>query len=89
MTKDKLISVFDKAKKNDIGFIGVSISIDNNPNLEIIINPTANFESKLEYYKKTYDKNLNHLFAKDIQIIDCVSGDSFGEIEDKIITISI
>ena len=89
MNKDKLVAVFEKAKKNGVGFIGVAVSIDDNPHLEIIINSIYNFELKLNYYNQTYDKNLNHKFAKGISIVDCVSGDSFGEIEDKIITISI
>lgn len=39
------------------------------PKPEMITNPVENLEKKLEYYKKTYDKNLEHKHAKGIKII--------------------
>ena len=39
------------------------------PKPEMITNPVGNLEKKLEYYKKTYDENLEHKHAKDVKII--------------------
>lgn len=36
---------------------------------EMITNPTVNLEKKLEYYKNTYDENLEHKHAKGIRIV--------------------
>lgn len=36
---------------------------------EMITNPAVNLKKKLEYYKKTYDDNLEHKHAKGIKII--------------------
>lgn len=36
---------------------------------EMITNPVENLEKKLEYYKKTYDENLEHKHAKGIKIV--------------------
>lgn len=39
------------------------------PKPEMITNPVENLEMKLEYYRKTYDENLEHRHAKGIKII--------------------
>lgn len=39
---------------------------------ELIINPPANIENKLAYYKATYDENLEHKHAKGIRIVGTV-----------------
>lgn len=39
---------------------------------ELIINPPANIENKLVYYKATYDENLEHKHAKGIRIVGTV-----------------
>ena len=36
---------------------------------EMITNPVENLEKKLEYYKSTYDDNLEHRHAKGIKIV--------------------
>jgi len=36
---------------------------------EIIVNPPENLDKKLEYYKATYNENLEHKNAKGIRII--------------------
>lgn len=48
---------------------------------EVIINRAENFEEKLNYYKRTYNNNGTHKFAKGISISDIVFGNSFAEIE--------
>ncbi|HZK26516.1 MAG TPA: hypothetical protein VFD00_03105 [Thermoclostridium sp.] len=36
---------------------------------EIITNPAVNLEKKLQYYKDTYDDNLEHKHAKGVKIL--------------------
>lgn len=36
---------------------------------ELITNPVPNLKGKLEYYKNTYDENLEHKHAKGIKIV--------------------
>jgi hypothetical protein len=51
------------------------------PEEEIIVNPPENVESKLAYYEKTYDENLQHKFSKGISIVDWTWADSFSKLE--------
>lgn len=48
--------------------LGLFIEMPDFPQPELIINPVANLEKKLEYYKKTYNQNLEHKHAKGIKI---------------------
>ncbi len=36
---------------------------------ELITNPVVNLKKKLDYYRKTYDENLEHKYSKGIKII--------------------
>lgn len=54
--------------------LGLLIEMPDFEQPELIINPVANLEKKLEYYKKTYDEKLEHKHAKGIRII----GYTFG-----------
>lgn len=49
--------------------VGVFIEMPGFEMPEIIVNPTENLEKKLEYYKNTYNDNLEHKKAKGIKII--------------------
>lgn len=49
--------------------VGVFIEMPGFESPEIIVNPVENLEKKLEYYKNTYDENLNHKHAEGIKII--------------------
>jgi len=49
--------------------VGVFIEMHGFEMPEIIINPPENLEKKLEYYKATYNENLEHKNAKGIRII--------------------
>ncbi|MDU2672631.1 MAG: hypothetical protein E7C49_11530 [Clostridium sp.] len=49
---------------------------------ELILNPNVNFDTKLEYYKKAYDFELNLKACKDIKIVGFTFGDTLAEIED-------
>lgn len=49
--------------------LGLIIEMPGFESPEIIINPFENLEKKLEYYKNTYNENLEHKNAKGIKII--------------------
>lgn len=49
--------------------LGLFIEMPGFPKPELIINPVENLEKKLEYYRNTYDINLEHKHAKGIKII--------------------
>lgn len=79
---DDLIVLFDSAKELEVKYIGVAVDTEGLEKPEVIITPIENFDKKLEFYKKTYDNDLNHKFSKDkIRIIEFVYGDDFAEIE--------
>jgi len=77
---NNLKKCFDGAKVKNKRFVGVVIGMDGFPKPEVIINEASNFDSKLAYYQKTYDEDLNHKFADGIKIIGFAFGDSFQEI---------
>jgi len=79
-TMNDLIRVFDDANEG-YQYVGVLIQMEGFPMPELIINENANFDKKLEYYKKTYDENCNHKFAKGIKIIDACCGDYLESLE--------
>lgn len=67
-TMVELELVMNVAIEDKIGF-GVFIEMPGFPNPEFIINSVGNLPKKLEYYKATYDDNLEHKHAKGIKII--------------------
>ena len=71
---------FEEAEVTKKRFVGLVIGMEGFPKPEVIINEAANFDSKLAYYQKTYDEDLNHRFAKGIKIIGFTFGNSFDEI---------
>lgn len=62
---EKIIKIAIEAKVP----LSLFISMPGFPEPEIITNPTANLEKKLEYYKSTYNNNLEHKHAKGVKII--------------------
>lgn len=81
LTIEYLTDTFDRAKELDYRFVGVLIERDGFDKPEVIINHAENFDSKLAYYEKNYNENLNHKFAKGIRISAFTFGNSFSEIE--------
>jgi hypothetical protein len=75
---------FQLAKKENAKFVAVRIEMQGFPEAEVIINPIINADSKLEYYQKTYDENLNHIHAKGIKIVGCTFGNDWNEIEEDL-----
>jgi hypothetical protein len=64
-------------------FVGILVEMDEFPEKELIINKYANFIEKLNYYKNTYDENLQHKYAKNIRISGVCFGNSLAEIENR------
>lgn len=56
--KEKLMEVFADAFDSEYEFIAIAIETRGNAGLEIIINPKVNFETKLDYYCKSYNDDL-------------------------------
>jgi hypothetical protein len=71
---------FNKAKESEERFVAVAIKMEGFNDVEFIINPIENADAKLEYYKKTYDNELNHKFSKGIRIVGVTYGNTFEEI---------
>jgi hypothetical protein len=84
-TMEYLIRIFERAKELNVKYVAVLIEMDGFPKAEIIINQVDNVDTKLDYYKKTYDDELNHKFAKGIRIVGFTFGDSFEEIENELV----
>lgn len=78
---EHLVAAFQEAKERKASYVAIKVRMDGFPEDEIIINKYANIDSKLEYYKKTYDEDLNHKFSKGIKIIDFTYSNRFEYIE--------
>jgi len=81
ITKKDLEQCFKDARYTDSLFIGVKISTRGSIAEEIIINPSENFDNKLEYYMKSYNDDLVLKTYDGIQITDCTFADSYDGIE--------
>lgn len=66
---NELEQAFIKAKEQQMP-ICVALSIPNQKSDELIINAYESLDSKLEYYKKTYNTNLTHKNNEKIKIKD-------------------
>lgn len=84
LNMDYLERTFNMAIESNQLFVAVRIRMDGFPEDEIIVNPIANAEGKLEYYKKTYDEDLIHKHAKGIKIVGFTFGESMDEIEEDL-----
>lgn len=81
LTMKDLEDCFQSAMDNCDYYVGVKIHMDGFQSDEIIVNQYANFEKKLEYYKTTYNEELDHKHAKGISIVGFTSADNFADIE--------
>jgi hypothetical protein len=78
-----LENIFAHAKEKD-HYVAIVVEMAGFPRKEIIINHPDNIDSKLEYYKKTYDKDLNHKYADGIKITGVAVGASFDKIHRRV-----
>lgn len=82
---NNLEKCFYEASQKDKKYVGVLISMPKFPKPEIIINSNSNFDDKFEYYKNAYNKNLTLKAKPLIKIIGFTYGDTFEEIEKKLL----
>lgn len=81
LTINNLENCFHSASQNEKKYVGVLIEMPGFEKPEIIINPSDNFEKKIDYYRNTYDENLNHKHAPGIKIVGFTYGDNFDDLE--------
>lgn len=74
MTKREFIKQYESAMKQGYKYIGVEVMMNGNTDPEYIINKASNFNSKLEYYKKAYNDNMQLITNNSISIINIMVG---------------
>ena len=85
LTMAELVDVFNRAISQEENYIGVRIETQGSARPEIIINPTENFETKLEYYQKAYNDDLTLKSFNGIKITGFMYGENFAEIQDWLV----
>lgn len=85
LTLTDLENVFNRAIELEEHYIGIRIETQGSNKPEIIINPTENFEAKLEYYKKAYNEDLTLKSFNGIKITGFMYGVDFAEIQDMLV----
>ena len=85
LTLANLERCFDSAKEQGYSYVGVKIKMEGFEESEVIINPNANINKKLEYYKNAYNDDLTLKSFNGIKIIGFTYGDSYDEIEEDLV----
>lgn len=80
-TINELEFCFNNAIKTNSKYIAVLVKTPNSDKPEMIINVNENFNSKLDYYKNAYNKDLTLKTCDGINIVGFTYGSSFSEIE--------
>jgi len=81
LTMKNLELCFESAKEQGYLYVGIKIKMEGFEEAEVIINPIANFDKKLEYYKNAYNNDLTLKSFNGIKIIGFSYGDTYDEIE--------
>ncbi|WP_144519807.1 hypothetical protein [Bacillus thuringiensis] len=81
LTLESLEKCFNEAVTEEANYVAVQIEMDGFPSDEVIINDKHNIVSKLEYYKKTYNEDLEHRYAPGIRIVGYAYGYSFSGVQ--------
>jgi hypothetical protein len=76
---------FNKAIEVDANFVGILVKMDGFPEKELIINSKENIKAKLEYYKNTYDEDLNHKYSKGIRIVGFTYGERIKDVGEDLL----
>lgn len=74
MTKKEFVKQYEGAMRQGYRYIGVEVMVEGNTEPEYIINKASNFNSKLEYYKKAYNDNMQLIANNSIAIVDIIVG---------------
>jgi len=81
-TRKQLLTEHVKAALvKDFKFFAIVVRMEGFPKDEVIINETANFIPKLDYWCKTYDDELVHKHSNTIYIVSCYSANSLEELQ--------
>jgi len=81
LTMENLEKCFESAKEQRYPYVGIKIKMKGFEEPEVIINPNANFDKKLDYYKNAYNDDLTLKSFNGIKIIGFSYGDTYDEIE--------
>lgn len=84
-TLDDLEKCFLDALANGTEFVAVKMQLPGMIAAEVIINPLENFDSKMTFYRQTYNDNLENKKVKGLEIVDFVAGDNFREIQNYLL----
>jgi hypothetical protein len=82
LTMNNLEKCFMTAHEKGAKFVAIAVDMEGFPEHELIVNKHENILSKLEYYRSTYDENLQHKYSKNIRIFGVTYGDSLAGLED-------
>ncbi|HDR7635687.1 MULTISPECIES: hypothetical protein [Bacillus] len=74
VTLEELEKCFNEAVNEEAEYVVVQIEMDGFPSEEVIISDKHNIDSKLAYYKKTYNEDLEHRYTPGI----CIVGFAYG-----------
>ncbi|PEP87639.1 hypothetical protein COE95_15585 [Bacillus toyonensis] len=80
ITLEELEKCFNEALIEEAEYVAVLIEMDGIPSDEVIINDKHNIDSKLAYYMKMYNEDLEHRYTPGIRIVGFAYGYSFSEI---------
>ncbi|HHI3604940.1 TPA: hypothetical protein QCU10_001459 [Bacillus anthracis] len=81
LTFEGLEQCFNEAKDVEANYVAVQIEMEEFPSDELIINDKHNISLKLEYYKKTYNEDLEHRYAPGIRIVGYAYGHTLSGIQ--------
>lgn len=84
LTLAGLEKCFNEALTEEADFVAVQIEMDGFPSDEVIINDKHNIVAKLEYYKKTYNEDLEHRYAPGIRIVGFACSLTFAGIQRRL-----
>lgn len=74
MTKKEFVKQYKSVMKQGYKYIGVEVIVEGNIDPEYIINKASNFNSKLEYYKKAYNDDMQLIANNSISIVNIIAG---------------
>jgi len=81
LTMKDLEQCFRDARFMNSLYVGIQIETRGSEGLETIINPSENFDAKLEYYKSAYTNELVLNKFDGIKIVNFGFGDCYDELE--------
>lgn len=78
--KEAMFDNLRDAMEREFTFFAIKV-IQGSPLPELIVNRHENFESKLAYWDKVYDDDLNHKFSPGILIVGWATANNYADIQ--------